>query len=64
MNKEEVRKNFPECCSVADEFRKVFGNGVRLIYAKENGMEIGKLSADSVVIETASGDFTKRKVGE
>lgn len=64
MNKEEVRKNFPECCSVADEFRKAFGNGVRLIYAKENGMEIGKLSADGVVIETASGDLSKRKVGE
>lgn len=42
MNKEEVRRLFPECVSFADECRSVFGDGVKLVYAKEGGREIGK----------------------
>lgn len=42
MNKDEVRRLFPECVAFADQCRDIFGDGVRLIYAKENGREIGK----------------------
>lgn len=37
----EVREQFPTCVAWADEIRKVFGPGVRMTYAKENGRELG-----------------------
>jgi len=42
MDKDEVRRLFPECVAFADECRRLFGDGVRLVYAKEGGREIGK----------------------
>ena len=39
--KEKVRAAFPQCVAVADEFRAVFGSGVELLYASENGVQIG-----------------------
>lgn len=39
--KEKVRAAFPRCVAVADEFRAVFGLEVELLYASENGVEIG-----------------------
>lgn len=42
MNKDEVRRLFPECVAFADECRSVFGDGVKLVCAKEGGREIGK----------------------
>lgn len=42
MNKDDVRMLFPECVSFADRCRRVFGDGVKLVYAKEGGREIGK----------------------
>lgn len=44
MNKDEVRRLFPEVCAFADAVRKEFGSGVKLTYACENGREIGKKS--------------------
>lgn len=40
--KEMVRENFPECVAVADHFKRVFGDGVRMVYANEKGREIGR----------------------
>lgn len=51
MDKHEVRKLFPECVAFADACRDVFGNGVKLVYACENGRVIGKkpeIEADRV----------------
>lgn len=42
MDKDEVRRQFPTVIAFADEVRAVFGDGVKLVYAKENGREIGK----------------------
>lgn len=42
--KEKVRTAFPRCVAVADEFRAVFGLEVELLYARENGVVIGKPS--------------------
>jgi len=38
----QVRTAFPECVGFADEFREVFGPGVALNYASENGQSIGR----------------------
>ena len=44
MDKDEVRRQFPTVVAFADECRAVFGDGVKLVYARENGREIGKRS--------------------
>ena len=44
MDKDKVRRLFPHSVAFADECRAVFGDGVKLVYAKENGREIGKKS--------------------
>lgn len=52
MNKDEVRRLFPQCASFADECRRVFGDGVKLVHASESGREIGikpHIDADRVV---------------
>lgn len=36
-----VRQQFPQCVAFADAVRDVFGEGVRMTYAEENGRAIG-----------------------
>lgn len=36
------RAEFPAAAAILDEFRQVFGNKVKLVYASEAGREIGK----------------------
>lgn len=36
-----VRQQFPQCVAFADAMREVFGAGVRMTYAEENGRAIG-----------------------
>jgi hypothetical protein len=61
MKKEEVRRNFSKCCAVADQFREVFSNEVRLVYADENGQEIGKQSSTGIVIGGVTSDMWVEK---
>jgi hypothetical protein len=49
----EVRAAFPECVKIADEFRAAFGPGVKLVYARENGREIGVESLPGVALTPA-----------
>ena len=35
------RELFPNAAAIVDMFRAVFGDDVKLVYAKENGREIG-----------------------
>lgn len=44
MDKDTVRRLFPSVIAFADACRAEFGDGVKLVYAKENGLEIGKAS--------------------
>lgn len=44
MDKDTVRRLFPSVIAFADECRAVFGDGVKLVYARENGREIGTAS--------------------
>lgn len=38
------RAEFPNAAAILDEFRKHFGEGVKLVYAAENGKTIGKVN--------------------
>lgn len=44
MDKDTVRRLFPSVIAFADACRAEFGDGVKLVYANENGREIGKAS--------------------
>ena len=44
MDKDTVRRLFPSVIAFADECRAEFGDGVKLVYAEENGREIGNAS--------------------
>ena len=44
MDKAQVRRLFPSVIAFADACRAEFGDGVKLVYAKENGREIGAAS--------------------
>lgn len=39
---EEIKRDFPECCAVVDEFRAVFGPEVKPTYMSEGGNEVGR----------------------
>ena len=36
-----MREQFPVCVAFADRVREAFGGDVKMVYAKENGQEIG-----------------------
>lgn len=46
--REENRRNFPFAAAALDEMREVFGTGVKLVYAEENGKTVGKKSKGAV----------------
>ena len=39
--RQEFRATFPQVTAVADELRRVFGDGVRIRWAIENGFSVG-----------------------
>ena len=56
-----VRNNLPTCAALAGDFKAVFGD-VRLVYAAENGHELGKQGPDGVKLsETLVGPMTRKK---
>lgn len=72
MNKDDVRRLFPDVIAFADAVREEFGDGVKLVYACENGREIGKRSefdpANVVSLSEIAGNLKpvvvdERKVG-
>lgn len=44
VTREQVREMFPEVTAFADAIRVEFGDGVKLVYAEENGRCIGERS--------------------
>lgn len=40
-SKASVRERFPQMIAVADEFKQVFGAGVKLVYVREGDDELG-----------------------
>lgn len=67
-----VRKNFPTCVAVADMVRSEFGDGVKMIYARENGKTIGKqtvtdghsVNLSDMVIEPSATEEDKSTRGK
>ena len=42
-----VRDRFPNMIAVADEFKQVFGDGVKLVYVREGDDEMGNANRES-----------------
>jgi len=77
--KNEIRTMFKEVVAFADAVRAEFGPGVKLVYASENGNEIGQKSEHDpadvvrlidiidnvgpVVVEDVSNSYRSRKSG-
>lgn len=40
--REQIRIDFPGCTSIIDQFRAVFGDGVKAKYFEEDGKTMGK----------------------
>lgn len=51
-----MRRLFPDVTAFADKVRAEFGNGVKLVYAEENGRKIGKQSKPGVAVSEYAGD--------
>lgn len=53
MTKDEERSanraSFPEAARVVDEFRAVFGPGVKLVWWQENGKTIGQVPDEATI---------------
>lgn len=67
MTAESNRAKMPWVASIVDECRKHFGDGVKVLYAKENGIELGtpidtsKLVVPNVWVEPESKPNNKRR---
>lgn len=67
MTAEDNRSKMPWCAAMVDEARKVFGEGVKVLWAKENGIELGtppdpsKLVVPNVWIEPEAKITGKRR---
>lgn len=46
--KDANRARFPFAAQIVDELREVFGDGVKVEWAEENGQQIGKRGPDGV----------------
>lgn len=40
--RDQIRRDFPGCTSIIDDFRAVFGPGVKPLYFEEDGKTMGK----------------------
>jgi hypothetical protein len=40
--REQIRADFPNCTAIIDQFRAVFGDGVKAKYFEEGGKTMGK----------------------
>ena len=47
MKREDVREAFPQCCEIADEFKRVFGQ-IYLRHVSENGRSMGRQSPPGI----------------
>lgn len=50
----DVRKNMPKCVEFADMMRDQFGDDTRMVWAKENGHELGKQSSNGDRVQRVS----------
>ena len=62
--REENRRKFPFAAELLDELREAFGPGVKLLWASENGAEIGRKSSGpfSVILPYETAAAIKKRV--
>jgi hypothetical protein len=48
MTKDELRERFPQTAAIVDEYRAVFGPGVKVKWIKEAGVEMGRKGPEGV----------------
>lgn len=44
--RDQIRRDFPGCTSIIDDFRAAFGPGVKPLYFSEDGKTMGKQQPD------------------
>jgi len=52
------RRDFPEAARFMDELRRVFGDGVKLRWWKENGRTIGQVPEQQLGAGNAGSDYS------
>lgn len=56
-----VKENLPVCSRVASAFADVFGEGVKMVFASENGYRFGKPGEGGISLsETVVGSMRER----
>ena len=48
--KQQSRADFPHMAGVVDKYRAVFGEGTKLLWARENGKELGRRRQGTFVV--------------
>jgi len=70
--REKVRVAFPHCSLIADSFRSVFGDGVKVNFMSEGGCTVGTskegdgnaVRLDEIVIESVESESVEYKNGK
>jgi putative component of toxin-antitoxin plasmid stabilization module len=60
--KEKLRQCMPSVGKAVDEFRSIFGPGVRVLWAKEGEFEVGKIPASKSAVIMFEPDSDNRKM--
>ena len=61
MSKDQNRADFPVAAAMIDQFREVFGPGVKLLWAEENGKSIGRKLVDRIADQRGQEDSSKAR---
>jgi hypothetical protein len=59
----EVNRRFPVCCAKAREVEAVFGTGVRIVWAIEDGWMVGPVPVEEIErYEAATGPLRRMRL--
>ena len=59
--KRSLLETFPEMSKVVAEYRRAFGDDVKILYLQENGQSVGHPSHQQAVIGNSNGQAIARK---
>ena len=58
----KLRSQMPLVADLVDRFRAEFGEGVKVLWAKENGFEVGAIPGGHSISIPFDPDFNKSKI--
>lgn len=58
----KLRSQMPLVADLVDRFRAEFGEGVKVLWAKENGLEVGAIPGGHSISIPLDPDFNKSKI--